>query len=73
MAETIIEFLVMAAETGTSSVPQSSESPGPPIDVTPLCIAELGSFDSDSDYLGDSGSPSEGPNGDECIPETPAG
>ncbi|MED6153350.1 hypothetical protein PIB30_101129 [Stylosanthes scabra] len=39
MTETIIEFLVVAVETGTSSVPQSSESPRSPIDVTPLCIA----------------------------------
>ncbi|MED6125560.1 hypothetical protein PIB30_069613 [Stylosanthes scabra] len=76
MAETIMEFLVVADETGSPSVPQSSESPGTPIDVTPLCIAgpvgdgvevELGSFDSDSDYLGESDSSSEGPNGDEYI------
>ncbi|MED6145015.1 hypothetical protein PIB30_021005 [Stylosanthes scabra] len=79
MAETIMEFLVVAAEIGTSSVPQSSESLEPPINVTPLCIvgsvgdrveAELGNSDFDSDYLGDSDSSSEWPNDDECILET---
>ncbi|MED6185413.1 hypothetical protein PIB30_056831, partial [Stylosanthes scabra] len=56
-------------------------SPGPPVHATPLYIAEpsregveaeISSSDSDSDYLEESGSSSEGPNGDECIPDTPS-
>ncbi|MED6174258.1 hypothetical protein PIB30_067376 [Stylosanthes scabra] len=40
MAETIMELLVVAAEAGSPSVPQTSEPPGPPVHVTPLCIAD---------------------------------
>ncbi|MED6212255.1 hypothetical protein PIB30_081532 [Stylosanthes scabra] len=81
MAETIMEILVVAAEVGSSSFPQSGEPPGPPVHATLLCVvepseegveAEIGSSDLDLDYLGESGSSSEGPNGNECIPDTPS-
>ncbi|MED6145281.1 hypothetical protein PIB30_023679 [Stylosanthes scabra] len=57
------------------------ESPGLPFGATPVRIAKpigegvearIGSSDSNSDYLGDSSSSSEGPHGDEYIPETPS-
>ncbi|MED6173910.1 hypothetical protein PIB30_064155 [Stylosanthes scabra] len=82
MAEiTIMEFLVVAVEVGSPSVPQSSEPLEPPVSTTPLCIAEpigegveakIGNSESDLHYLGKSGSSSQGPHGDECTTETPS-
>ncbi|MED6187453.1 hypothetical protein PIB30_076580 [Stylosanthes scabra] len=81
MAETIMEFLVVADEAGSPSVPQSGEPPGQPVHATLLCIAEpsgegveaeTGSSDSDSNFLEESGSSSEGPGGNECIADTPS-
>ncbi|MED6162983.1 hypothetical protein PIB30_075662 [Stylosanthes scabra] len=68
MAETIMEFLVVAADAGSPSTPQPSELPGPPVHATSLCIAEpageggaeKGNSESIPNYLGESGSSSEG-------------
>ncbi|MED6222604.1 hypothetical protein PIB30_065901 [Stylosanthes scabra] len=60
MAKTIMEFLVVATDAGSPSVPQPNEPSRPPVHATPLRIAEsagegveaeIGGSDSDLNYL----------------------
>ncbi|MED6189195.1 hypothetical protein PIB30_093519 [Stylosanthes scabra] len=82
MAKHIMEFLVVAVEVGTPSFPQASAPLGPLVAATLVHIAEpigegveaeIGSLDSDSGYLSESGYSFEGLHDDEYIPEIASG